>query len=108
MTLGEKLKNLRLKEKRTLQAQSELCGVKLNTVFRWEHDMTIPKDMHLKNIAELHCVPVSWLTKEDIKDEHIDVNQQLLYIFNKLSDNHKYRVLGYIEHVYIENQNSEK
>jgi len=109
MTLGEKLRNLRLKEKRTLQAQSELCGVKLNTIFRWEHDMSLPREKHLKKIAELHCIPVVWLTQDrEIKDhkEYDNITQQLLYIFNNLAYNQKYRILGYIEHIYIDGHNS--
>jgi len=111
MSLGERIKSLRLKEKRTLQAQSELCGVKLNTVFRWEHDIAMPKDAELKKIAELHGVPITWLTQDcDIKDctEYDRINKQLFRMFDKLSYGQKHKVLGYIERLYIEGQNGAK
>ena len=111
MSLGEKLKDLRLKEQRTMQAQSELCGVKINSVFRWEHDMTVPKEEVLKKIAKLHGVPLAWLTQDcDAKDSvrQDDIDQQFLSMFDKLSDNQKHRLLGYTERIYIEGPNSIK
>jgi transcriptional regulator with XRE-family HTH domain len=111
MSLGERLKSLRLKEKRTLESQSDLCGVKLNTVFRWEHDRAIPKEAELKKIAELHGVPISWLTQDcDIKyrTEHDVINKQLFSMFDKLSYGQKHKILGYIERVYIEGSNDAK
>jgi len=111
MSLGEKLKNLRLKEKRTMQAQSELCGVKLNTVFRWEHNITVPKEAVLKKIAEIHSVPLVWLTQDcDVKGsiKHDGIDQQLFNMINKLSDNQKYKLLGYMERIYVECPNCTK
>jgi len=105
MSLGEKLRKLRLKEKRTLQAQSELCGVKLNTVFRWEHDMAKPKEAELERIAELHGIPAAWLSRDcdaNNSAESGNIDQQLFSLFEKLSDSQKYMILGYIERVCAE------
>lgn len=107
MSLGEKIKSLRQKAKRTMQAESELNGVKLNTIFRWEHDLAIPKQAEMEKIAELHGVTVEWLTqdneaRDDLELESID--QQLFSMVTKLSNNQKYKILGYIERVYIEGQ----
>jgi transcriptional regulator with XRE-family HTH domain len=111
MSLGEKLRSLRLREKRTLKTQSELCGVKLNTVFRWEHDLAVPRETELRMIAELHGVPVAWLTLEGDAEDRLDydnIDQQLFNMFDKLSNNQKYQILGYIERVYLEGPSSTK
>ena len=105
MSLGAKIKSLRLKAKRTLQSESELYGVKLNTLFRWEHDSAIPKEADLQKIAELHDVPIAWLTLDtegDDQDEKDSIDQELFRMFSKLTNNQKYKILGYIERVYIE------
>jgi transcriptional regulator with XRE-family HTH domain len=108
MSLGEKLKNLRLRDKRTLKAQSELCGVKLNTVFRWEHDLAVPRESEIKMLAELHGVPAAWLALDsdvDDRGEFSSIDQRLFNMFDKLSTNQKYQILGYIERVYVEGPN---
>ena len=105
MSLGEKIKSLRLKAKRTLQSESELYGVKLNTLFRWEHDAATPKEADLEKIADLHGVPIAWLTLEtDTNDngESDSIDQELFHMFSKLTNNQKYKILGYIERVYVE------
>ena len=105
MNLGEKLRSLRQKEHRTLKEQSELCGVKLNTVFRWEHDIATPGSVALKKIAELHNVQLEWLTQDRApmeNPESTNIDQQIISMIGKLSEKQKYQILGYIERVYIE------
>ena len=104
MSLGKKLKSLRLKENRTLKTQSELYGVTLNKLFRWEHDLAVPNKVELEKIAEFLGVPLSSLLQDTVEHDHID--QQLFEMLNKLSENQKYKILGYIERVYIEGQNN--
>ncbi|MCL2775296.1 MAG: helix-turn-helix transcriptional regulator [Oscillospiraceae bacterium] len=123
MTVGERLKNLRLNAKRTLKRESDIFNVSLNTVYRWEHNLTIPKKSVLKKIANFYDVSFEWLTHGNI-DENNNRNhklvsgefncegctlhtenyaeQQLLYMFKKLSENNKYKILGYIERIYVE------
>ena len=108
MSLGEKLRSLRRKEKRTMRSQSELCGVKPNTIFRWEHDRAIPRTAELKKIAELHSVPLAWLTQDCAAIDHVEcsyIDLQFFSLFDKLTDSQKYMILGYIERVYAEGQN---
>ena len=108
MSLGAKLKSLRLREKNTLQEQSEILGVSMNSVYRWEHDLAIPRNTMLKSMASYFNVPLEWLllerAGEPIED---DTEQQLLSMFRKLSPNSKYKVLGHIEHMCIEEYRSE-
>jgi transcriptional regulator with XRE-family HTH domain len=116
MTIGEKLRTLRIKTKRTLKEQSEIFDVSLNSVYRWEHDLTAPKKSTLRRIAEHYDVPLEWLLQEDADEgaleaiknglspevnlDHLEC--QLLKMFKKLSENKKYKILGYLERVYVE------
>lgn len=114
MSVGEKLRHLRLTSKKTLKEQSEVFGVSLNTVFRWEHDLNIPKKSLLQKISVFYDVPVEWLLQENIIESGIcdgapmslenNEEWQLMKMFRKLSGNDKYKVLGYIERIYIEEQ----
>ena len=115
MTVGEKLKYLRSKMKKTLKEQSETFGVSLNSVYRWEHDLASPKRQMLKKMAEHYEVPIEWLLQESNDEDDFDFNstvapesndeQKLLRMYRKLSGNNKYKVLGYIERVYVETLN---
>jgi transcriptional regulator with XRE-family HTH domain len=114
MNIGEKLRYLRRKAKRTLEEQAELLDVSLNSVYRWEHELTAPKKAMLHKIADIHGVPYNWLLREGGPEpEGSDgdnaapaadsiAEQQLLTVFNRLSEIDKYKVLGYIERIYVE------
>lgn len=117
MSTGEKLKYLRMRTKKTLKEQSEILGVSLNSVYRWEHDLTAPKKSTLKKIVELYGVSLEWLLHESDDDDIIDrmcnsshsgarpddnLEPQLLRMFRKLPENNKHKILGYIERMCLE------
>jgi transcriptional regulator with XRE-family HTH domain len=99
--------------KKTLREESEIFGVSLNTVYRWEHNLATPRKSALIKIAAFYEVPLSWLlhgnvdAEDDtncdgcILDSENDIEQKMLNIFRKLSENRKYKVLGYIERIYM-------
>ena len=121
--IGEKLRNLRLNSKRTLEEQSILLGVSLNSVYRWEHDLASPKKPVLDKVIDLYGVPLNWLLSDggtgggqapaagqgqaqhSANPPHSDdsTEAQLLKIFKKLSEQDKYKVLGYVERICVEN-----
>ena len=114
MTVGEKLKDLRMKAKKTLKEESEIFNISINTVYRWEHNLTTPRKSILKKIADFYKVSFKWLIYEGTEEEknkckgctlHPEnyAEQQLLYMFKKLSENNKYKILGYVERIYVEN-----
>jgi transcriptional regulator with XRE-family HTH domain len=103
MTLGEKLRNLRLKDKKTLQEQSMIIGVSMNSIYRWEHDLAIPRRTILKIIAEYYAVSMDWMISENTSASLVsDVEIKLLNMFRKLSDHSRYKVLGYVERICVE------
>jgi len=103
MSLGEKLRNLRLKSRKTLHEQSRILNVSMNTVYRWEHDLAVPRKPILKVMADLYGVPLDWLLSESAAASLIsEVEQNLLSMFRKLPDQSRYKVLGYVERMCIE------
>ena len=103
MTLGEKLRNLRLKTRKTLHEQSRLLGVSMNSVYRWEHDLAMPRKPMLRTMADYYGVPLDWLLSESASASLVsEIEQNLLGMFRKLPDNSRYKVLGYVERMYIE------
>lgn len=103
MTLGEKLKNLRLRTKRTLDEQSKLLKVSMNSVYRWEHDLAVPRRPVLKIMADYFGVPLDWLMADNSTASLTsDSEQNLLSMFRKLPDSTRYKVLGYVERICVE------
>ena len=103
MTLGEKLRNLRLKDKKTLKEQSMIFGVSMNSIYRWEHDLALPRKPILKNMAEYYSVTLDWIIAENTAASIVsDVEMKLLGMYRKLSDSSRYKVLGYVERICVE------
>ena len=103
MTLGEKLRNLRLKDQKTLKEQSLLFGVSMNSIYRWERDLAVPRKPILQNMADYYCVSLDWIISEDTTATLIsEVEIKLLSMFRKLTDGGRYKVLGYVERVCVE------
>ena len=109
MSLGEKLRSLRLKTKKTLHEQSQLLGVSMNSVYRWEHDLATPRKAMLKTMADYYSVPLDWLLAEGASASLVsDIEQKLLSMFRKLPDNRRYTVLGYVERITVEAYDADK
>jgi len=116
MSVGERLRGLRLNMKKTLQEQSEVLNVSLNSVYRWEHDLTVPRKQVLKKLAAYYDVPYEWLTNGTSGEEYSgkcdgcilnpdkNTEQKILKMLRKLSDNNKYKILGYIERMCVEGE----
>jgi len=119
MSIGKRLKDLRWNMKKTLKEESEIFNVSLNTIYRWEHDLSTPRKNVLLKIAAFYDVPLSWLIhgnsvgKKSSKcdgalDSGMNIEQKIVKMLENLSDNCKYKVLGYIERMCIEEVNQNK
>ena len=115
MNLGEKLRKLRLKTKKTLKETSKMLNVSLNTVYRWEHGLSTPRKSVLKKAAGYYSVPLEWLLGEDggedeikggerIMDIESDIELKILATLKILPEHSKHRVLGYIECMFDEDE----
>jgi len=108
MSLGEKLRSLRLKTRKTLREQSRLLRVSMNSVYRWEHDLSIPRKPMLRIMADYYGVPLDWLLLEGASASLVsEVENNLLGMFRKLPDTNRYKVLGYVERMYVEEYGTE-
>jgi len=101
--LGEKLRTLRLKDRKTLFEQSLLFGVSMNSVYRWECDLAIPRKATIKAMADYYDVSVDWITSESTSATLVsNVEVRLLNMYRKLSNHSRYKVLGYVERICID------
>ena len=106
------MRKLRFDSKRTLKEQSEVLNVSLNTIYRWEHDLSVPRRAVLEKIADIYNVPVQYLLLDGEKDTNDEdrsfddfennPESQLLQIYRNLSRENKYKILGYVERLSIE------
>ncbi|MCL1792615.1 MAG: helix-turn-helix domain-containing protein [Oscillospiraceae bacterium] len=115
MNIGERLKKLRVEMKKTLRETSEIFSVSLNSVYRWEHDLCIPRRSMLKKIATYYGVSYDWLLTgaekkgfgkngESSAGETNSVEQKILKMVSKLPENYKYNIIGYIERMCMEEE----
>jgi len=103
MSLGEKLKHLRVKKRKTLNEHGKILKVSMNTVHRWENDLTVPRKQALKAMADYHDVPVDWLLSDCASSSLVsEIEQKLLDMFRQLPDNNRHKVLGFVERMYAE------
>jgi len=57
----------------------------------------------LKTMADYYGVPLDWLLSESASASLVsEIEQNLLGMFRKLSDNSRYKVLGYVERMCVE------
>jgi len=112
MSIGKRIKSLRLDTKRTLKDQSEILGVSLNSVYRWEHDLVAPRKGVIEKMADFYDVPFEWIVHGRTSEintafgggmnHDASPENQLLRMYRNLSSNSKYKILGYIERICVE------
>jgi len=103
MSLGEKLRSLRLKTRKTLTEQSRILKVSMNSIYRWEHDLALPRKPMLRLMADYYGVPLDWLVAEGSSASLVSETElNLLGMYRKLSDSSRYKILGYVERMYVE------
>jgi len=108
MSLGEKLRSLRLKTRKTLSDQSMILRVSMNSIYRWEHDLALPRKPMLRKMADYYGVPLDWLLSESASASLVsEIEMNLLGMFRQLPDNNRYKVLGYVERMYVEEYGAE-
>jgi len=110
MDIGERLKTLRMRMKKTLKEESIIFNVSLNTIYRWENNLNMPRKSVLKKLAEYYNVSVDWLIHGDIMNETNDynvlipeieqsVNREILSMIRQLSAPKKHIILGYMQRI---------
>ena len=108
MSLGEKIRNLRLKTKRSLKEQSLLLRVSMNSLYRWEHNLVVPRRHMLERIAECYGVTIEWILSDTTVPSLVNETEStLLGLYRTLPSQVKYKVLGYVERMCVEEKGAE-
>ena len=113
MTVGEKLRCMRLMSNKTLKEQSVAFNVSLNTVCRWEHGLASPRKSRMSQIADHYDIPLKWLSQEsdegymsvlasEAEAPENELERQLLRMFRKLTNSGRYEAMSLIERIYRE------
>lgn len=63
MSIGEKIRQLRLQHAMTLEELSKLIGVSTNQISKWENNKVQPSARNLKKLSALFKVDVKQFTK---------------------------------------------
>ena len=122
MSIGQRLKKLRVSMKKTLREEGAIFNVSLNTVYRWEHDLSAPRKSTLRKVAEFYGVSYEWILggREakgideyddytfDFDDPEMNIDHKILKMISKFSNNNKYKIMGYIERMCVEAKEREK
>jgi len=108
MSLGDKLRILRRKSRKTMSEKGRTLNVTMNTVHRWEIDSAIPRKTMLKKMADYYGVPVCWLLSDTSSASLADeAEQKLLKMYRAMPDNCRYKIIGFVERMYAEVNGSE-
>ena len=101
MSLGDKLRVLRRKSKKTMSEKGRTLNVTMNTVHRWEIDSAVPRKSMLNKMSEYYGIPVCWLLSETSSASLADeAEQNLLDMYRAMPDNCRYKVIGFVERMY--------
>jgi len=71
MDIGEKLKNLRIKKGKTLKGIGSDLDVSMNSVYRWEKNITKPRQSSLTKLANYYGVSPNWILSGRIEEENV-------------------------------------
>jgi len=108
MSLGEKIRSLRLRSKRSLKDQSKLMRVSMNSLYRWEHDLVIPRRPMLERISDCYDVTIDWLLSDSTLPSLVnETENKLLGLYRTLPGPVRYKVLGYVERVCVEEKGAD-
>ena len=110
MSLGDKLRVLRRKTRKTMGEKGITLNVTMNTVHRWEIDSAVPRKTMLKKISDYYGVPVCWLLSETSSASlAAEAEKNLLAMYRAMPDNYRNKVLGFVQRMYADaNSNGEK
>jgi len=116
MSLGKKLKERRAVAKLTLTEAGEIFGVSYNTVYRWEHDMCIPRRPTLKKLSEVYGVPYHRLLAgiadntdgcDNLLIPETAVEKKIMEKLKTMSFDDRNKVLKYVDFICVNDDTDE-
>jgi len=98
LSLGIKLKSLRVKARKTLEEFGNEIGVSINTVYRWEHDKSYPRRYMLDVVAKYYEVTIEWLISDNTVAKVLSLDEnELLDMIRQLPEDNRNKVRGYMD-----------
>ena len=85
MSIGLKIKELRIKEEITQECLANYLGISYQAISKWENDVTLPDVKLLKPISNFFGVTIDYLLDNENLDEEIFI-QQTLETYQRLSN----------------------
>ena len=103
MSLGRKLKILRLTAGKTQSEMGAIMNVSINTILRWERDLVSPRGSTLEALAEYFEVSkISLLSSSERTSRQYTtiLEDTMLTMFREMPDDRKYKTLNYIKRMH--------
>ena len=76
MTLGDKIKALRMKKKMSLREFCDLTGVHFTQIIRYEQNRVKPSEIVLKRIADGMDLPVTYFGGNLVKEARVSTKER--------------------------------
>lgn len=99
--IGKRLKEVRKIKGLTQKELSEMVGVSVSTVKKWEQDQVDPNTAALISIAVALNVSIDYLFGRDVNVDLVEIAdgniKRIFDIVNELPDNHRIALLQYAE-----------
>jgi transcriptional regulator with XRE-family HTH domain len=99
MTIGDRIKELRIKNNYNQEELAKLLGVTSRAVSGWETDYRFPRAKMLEDIAKIFGVTTDYLLNGDLQDlEEIDADavQLIRRINTEITEEDKKKILDMI------------
>lgn len=91
MTIGQKIKGLRVQNRFSQRALAKEIKVSPSTICFWENDEIVPRMHKLQLMANLFGVPISYF----VQDVEIAKKDELIAIYSALNEEGKEKLLEY-------------
>ena len=106
LKIGEKIRTLRLQQKKTQEQLADRLGVSYQSISRWENEITYPDIEFLPSIANYFSVSLDYLMGQDDAEKRKAIEKQIKQIPN-MSENDEDELIGLIRACRREKENTE-
>ena len=106
LKIGEKIRTLRLQQKKTQEQLADRLGVSYQSISRWENEITYPDIEFLPSIANYFSVSLDYLMGQDDAEKRKAIEKQIKQIPN-MGENDEDELIGLIRACRREKENTE-
>jgi len=95
-----------------MKEESKIFDVSENTVYKWEHNLNVPRKSVLKKIAYFYSIPFEWLLHGDTVEAeenseytvfilNREDERELIEMFTRLPNIKRYKIIKYAERILV-------